>query len=358
MPGERGRRVRGPRYGRGKRWLARWVEPGGREKSKAFTTKDGAEAWLSSVAVDVLSGRYVSPSSVTVAEYVKTWLARQSHMRASTKKQAESRLRLHVVPAIGHLQLAQVKRGQLQDLIATSGLAPATVHVLHSYLAAVFASAVEDRLITSSPCRRIPLPDIPVRSLDPLTPDEVAAIAEGVPEWLAAMVWLGAGTGLRPGELRSLTADRLAGSVLRVDRQLTRATRRHSLVWGPLKTPASVRRVALAPSTMVVIEKHLAGHELGPQGLIFTSRTGGPLQANHLSWAWRQSGARGRGWHELRHHHASLLIAAGLSPRAVADRLGHADVSETLQTYASLWPSDPVRILAATEAALGGLSRR
>ena len=58
--------------------------------------------------------------------------------------------------------------------------------------------------------------------------------------------------------------------------------------------------------------------------------------------------------HELRHHHASLLIGAGSSPRAVADRLGHADPSETLRTYAALWPTDQGRILDAVEAAYGG----
>lgn len=56
----------------------------------------------------------------------------------------------------------------------------------------------------------------------------------------------------------------------------------------------------------------------------------------------------------LRHHHASLLIGAGLSPRAVADRLGHKDVAETLNTYSHLWPSDQERALDAIEAVYGG----
>ncbi len=63
------------------------------------------------------------------------------------------------------------------------------------------------------------------------------------------------------------------------------------------------------------------------------------------------------GWHLLRHYHASLLIAAGLSPRAVADRLGHADVTETLKTYSHLWPTDTTRAVAAVEAELGEVFR-
>ncbi len=55
----------------------------------------------------------------------------------------------------------------------------------------------------------------------------------------------------------------------------------------------------------------------------------------------------------LRHFHASLLISAGLSVTAVAERLGHADPAETLRTYAHLWPTDQERATAAIEATFG-----
>jgi integrase len=53
--------------------------------------------------------------------------------------------------------------------------------------------------------------------------------------------------------------------------------------------------------------------------------------------------------HDLRHHAASRLIAAGCSPRAVASFLGHKNPSETLNTYAHLWPSDEGRIAASID---------
>lgn len=58
------------------------------------------------------------------------------------------------------------------------------------------------------------------------------------------------------------------------------------------------------------------------------------------------------GWHELRHFHASMLISAGLSMIAVAERLGHQDSAETLRTYAHLWPSDESRARRAVAAGL------
>lgn len=55
------------------------------------------------------------------------------------------------------------------------------------------------------------------------------------------------------------------------------------------------------------------------------------------------------GWHDLRHHHASMLIAGGASVIAVARRLGHKDPTETLRTYGHLWHDDEERMVAATD---------
>lgn len=354
VPGPDGRRVKSARHGRGKRWLARWVEPGGRERSRSFDSKDGARAHLAQVDVDVRAGTYVGRSELTFEEYARTWLRRQVHHRPSTAKQSESRLRLHAYPVIGDLRLEQVTRGHVQDLVAGSTLAPASVEVLYSYIRAVFSSAVEDRLIPVSPCRKIRLPQVDPRRLFPLSVEEVAALAAGVPPHLSGMVWLGAGTGLRPGELRSLTADRFTGDAVIVDRQLTDATRADRVVWGPLKTAASTRTVPLARTTRERVEVHLERFPVRSHGFLFSSARGAPLRRSQLEYAWQVAGARGRGWHELRHHHASLLIAGGLSPRAVADRLGHGDPAITLQVYSHLWPSDTGRILEAIDEAHGG----
>lgn len=358
VPGPKGRRVKGPRHGRGKRWLARWAEPDGRERSKACSSKDEALALLAKVDTDKRAGTYVAPSSTTFREYAEAWRRRQAHHSQATAEQVRSRLQNHAYPAFGDMPLAKVTRGMVQDLVAGSGLAPSTVRVLYTYVSAVFESAVEDRLIPITPCRRITMPRADDVAVTPLTVEEVAQIADAVPAPLRAMVWLGAGSGLRPGELRALTVDRVKGGVLVVDRQLAAGSTREGLAWGPLKRPGSRRRVPLAASTAQLLEEHLEKHPPGPLGLVFTARSGGPLGRSHLQYAWREAAGRpkGEGWHELRHHHASLLIAAGLSPRAVADRLGHADPSETLKTYAHLWPTDQASILSAIEAAHGGVS--
>ena len=362
VPGRNGRRVKGPRHGRGKRWLASWIEPGGREKTKAFASKDAAEAHLSTVDVSKRSGSYVSETRVTFGEYADRWLADQVHQAPSTRANTDRLIRLHAKPALGDLPLQWVSRAHIQSLVTTKAvdeaMAPASVRNLYSYVAAIFNSAVEDRAVAVSPCRSINLPALGRRLVRPLDVEQVRRVADRVVPNLAGMVWLGAGTGLRPGELKSLTVDRIEGDLLRVDRQLAAATSTTKLVWGPLKTDASYRTLQLATVTQKRLLEHLERFPPGPNGLLFTSSRGNPLGRGRLSETWSRAtdgmGLPDRsGWHDLRHHHASLLIAAGRSPRAVADRLGHADPAETLRTYAHLWPSDVAMILAAIDAAHG-----
>ena len=58
-------------------------------------------------------------------------------------------------------------------------------------------------------------------------------------------------------------------------------------------------------------------------------------------------------WHDLRHHHASVLLSAGVSPAMVAERLGH-DVKTLLNTYAHVIRADEDRVRAIVDESLGG----
>jgi integrase len=256
-PGPAGRRIRTGRWGRGLRWRARWTDPDGTERARACATRDEAEGLLSRVRVDMASGSYVSPQAgrETFRSYAEKWRAHQLHHRPSTAEQAESRLRLHVYPAIGDRPLGAVRRSDVQALVSAAAevLAPSTVEVVYAYVATVFKAAVEDRLVAHTPCSRISLPEVPRAKVVPLTVVRVLAVREALPDQYRAMVDLCAATGLRGAELRAVTLDRLsprvhvtgdrpAGTAVRVDRQLT-ATRGGLPVFGPPKTPAAVPRL-------------------------------------------------------------------------------------------------------------------
>jgi integrase len=119
--------------------------------------------------------------------------------------------------------------------------------------------------------------------------------------------------------------------------------------------------VPVGASLARTLVEHLAAYgPPGNGGVVFHTPGGQPVDRSRAGHIWR-SATKGMalrprsGWHDLRHYHASLLIADGRSPRAVADRLGHEDAAETLRTYAHLWADDEQRAVEATERALAGV---
>lgn len=350
------KRVRSGRWGNGKRWLAVWYDAGVR-RSKAFVTKDEAAAWV----VKRDAGLPVrTPSTESFRALAEAWRVGQVHHRASTTSSVSEVLGTVILPTLGDRTLGELDRAVLQAAVGewAQRWAPSRVRVAWSYVTSILTQAELDGLIESRP-KGIKLPSIEATPIVPLTVAQVQRIADAVPPRWRSMVIVGAATGLRSGELRGLTWDRIVGGVLIVDRQLVGADGLIP-VFGPPKTPSSRRRLTLGAVAGDLLEG-MRPDDAGGE-LVWRTRLGTPLRRTASSEVWRGAiegmGLRERsGWHELRHHHASLLIAAGLSVRAVADRLGHKDPSETLRTYAHLWPTDDARAVAAIDEALVVLAR-
>lgn len=356
---ETGRKVRNERWGRGLRWQARTIRPDGSAATKAFSTREAAELWLSRVS---LEPQLVAPR-IAFNAYADQWLEGQLHYRASTAAATGTRLESVIKPALQGVLLTDLTRGRLQSMVAewSRRLAPATVRVAWSHVTSILRQARLDGLLTGNPAEGVRLPAKPHNPIRPLGDDQVRALAAAVPACLRAMVLTGAASGLRPAELAGLTWDRVSAAALRVDRQLASTAATKPPEWGPPKSRAGVRTVGVGEGLVELLWQHREEHGEGPDGLLFTAPRGGLLTRQRRSETWRRyrnviGGGKGQGWHALRHYHASRLIAAGLSPVAVAARLGHADATETLQTYGHLWATDEARMEAAAVATLAALT--
>lgn len=123
------------------------------------------------------------------------------------------------------------------------------------------------------------------------------------------------------------------------------------------QTEASVRSVPLPDVVGSALAAHLEQWPPGEHGLIFTNTQQQAVRRNRFHEAWRPSaeeaGVAGLRFHDLRHFYASLLINHGESVKVVQARLGHASASETLDTYAHLWPDNEERTRAAVDHVLG-----
>ncbi|MET1085730.1 MAG: site-specific integrase [Arthrobacter sp.] len=149
-----------------------------------------------------------------------------------------------------------------------------------------------------------------------------------------------------------MTWDRVGfdNGMISVDRQLIGYNSTNP-TWGPPKTEKSRRRIHIGDHALQLL-KQLREELAGPGGIIFHS-SGRAITRHTAGEAWRHvrgiGADAGTGWHELRHYHASQRIAGGMSPVAVAHRLGHKDTTESLKTYAHLWPDDDTRAAALTD---------
>jgi len=343
-------------------WRVRYRTPDGASRSRTVARKVDAERFLTGVEHSKLSGAYVDRSAgmVTVGEYAERWRAVQVH-RPSTAAQVESNLRRHVYPTLGERPIGSVRPSEVQAWVRsrTEVLAPATVELAYRYVSAIFKAAVSDRLIAASPCVGVKLPKVERSQVEPLTVEQVAAVAEALPDRYRALVTLGAGTGLRQGEAFGVTVDRVdfLRRSLRVDRQLVLMPG-GGPVFAPPKTEASRRTVPLPQVVVEALSAHLATYGSGPDGLVFTSSEGCPIRRTRWSDTWRPAARAagipaGVGFHALRHFYASLLIRHGESVKVVQSRLGHASAAETLDTYSHLWPDSEDQTRAAIDSVLG-----
>ncbi len=240
-------------------------------------------------------------------------------------------------------------------------LAPTTLRQAVGLLRSVYGAAVLDRLVASSPVVRIQLPRHERARVVPLSVEQVATLARAMPERYRAMVLTQAGLGLRIGELLALRVqdvDFLRRTV-RIEWQFTQGSKGER---SEPKTPRSRRTLPLPQVVAEALASHLAVSPAAEDGTIFTTRTGAPLGHvyyghNLMGRAVTEAGLpKGTTSHDLRHHYASVLLAAGESVVAVAERLGHEDASLVLSTYGHLMPDSDDRTRSAVDAAWGAAS--
>lgn len=334
------------------RYRVRYIDDTGKERSKTFDLKGDADRFLIGVSHQVLAGVYIDPSAgrITVKGYGEQWRKNLTHLRPTSEAVLEGQLRLHVYPFIGSRAISTIKPSDiatlLRDRLKPAGpLAPSTVRQLRTSLSTMFKAAVSDRVISSNPVASVRGPAVPKTEVEPLTIEQVRYLETHLPERYRAIISLVLGSGLRSGEVRGLTTDRVdwLRKTIRVDRQLLKV-RGGEPVFGPPKTSASVRTVPVSQKTIDVLAAHVKKYP-SDSGLIFTSRERKPVTSGTFGRAWRTP-ARAigidddDGLHLIRHVYASVLIDGGCSVKEVQKRLGHESATVTLNTYAHLWPDN------------------
>ena len=196
-------------------------------------------------------------------------------------------------------------------------------------LHAITTQAVDDGLLTVNPVRIERAGHVSHAERMPLTPVEVEALAAAVPAHYRTAVLVAAWSGLRPGEVFALTRRDLdpVRGLITVRRTLTEVPG-YPVTFGPPKTAAGRRVVALPAFVLDSLTEHMHGHTpKGPDALLFTTLTGRPVTSQarrHAITAARTViGRPDITWHHLRHTGATLAAQAGATQAELQRRIGH-----------------------------------
>lgn len=161
-------------------------------------------------------------------------------------------------------------------------------------------------------------------------------------------------TGMRPGELSGLRWDDLdaVGFIICVQRSLGWKTSGKGWTLSPPKTAKGRREITISKSLVVTLielkkrqdaHRDAAGANYKDKGFIFVDEAGSPLKRDVLRRVFKEALAtaglpKNIRLHDLRHTSATLLLKAGENIKVVSERLGHANVSITLEIYAHVLP--------------------
>jgi integrase len=327
-------------------YTVRWRDEAGTQRKRSFSKKALADRFRAEVENALNTGSYVDPKAakVTFYEVAEQWRLSQPH-RENTAAGTLSRLTVHAYPTLGKRPIGQIKPSELQAWVSGLPLSPSSVRPVWNTAKAVFKAAMRDRRISWDPTLGVKLPELPRVQVVPLTVAEVSAIADNIDPRYRALVMVGAGAGLRQGELFGLRVSDVdfLRRTIRVAQQVQVARGGGTRV-APLKGRASTRTIPVGTTVIDAIAAHLRDYPAGRDELVFRDEDGKALYRvafgkNVWSPARTAAGLPETTCHDLRHFYASTLIAAGRSVKVVAERLGNSP-TVCLTTYAHLWPSD------------------
>ncbi|MDD5313115.1 MAG: tyrosine-type recombinase/integrase [Dehalococcoidia bacterium] len=321
-------------------------------------TKKEAEKKLSEALHEMDNGLYMKPHKTTVAEYLERWLADyvKPNLSPRTTEGYEHIVRKHLIPAFGNITLLQLKAEHIQRYYAekiAAGLSALTIRHHHTALHKALHSAVEWGVLSRNVADAVSTPRVQRTEMKTWCEDDVMQFLNTAKSTqYYALFYTALFTGMRRSELLALRwqdIDFILGQIY-VSRSL-HCLKGGTVVFRPTKTAKGRRAIALSPKGFIVLKEHREKCEaeriilmtpLEDDDLVFCHTDGRPLLPNTVTHAWikisKRSGLKHIRLHDARHTHASIMLKQEIHPKIVQERLGHANIAVTLDTYSHIAP--------------------
>ena len=332
------------------KYKQQWVSVRGNKKD--------AEKRLLELLHQIDNGTFIVPNKTTLAEYLQKWLS--DYVKPNLSPRGFERYRgviiKHFIPDMGNIPLTQLKPEHLQKHYTStlnSGLSASTVRYHHAIIHKALQTAVKWGLVSRNVADGVDVPRARRTEMQTWDEDDIARFFEAAKDSpYYVLFYTALFTGMRRSELLALRwcdVDLIFSQVY-ITRSLHHL-KDGSYVFTQPKSAKSRRTIALSPSAILTLKEHkgnqevqraLLGVSLKDDDLIFSTVEGKPLRPNTVTRAWTMliahAGVKPIRLHDARHTHASPMLKQGVHPKIVQERLGHASISMTLDTYSHVAP--------------------
>lgn len=336
---------------RGKSFTGVYRDLDGRQRSvSGFKTRREAQREAERQENLLEEGRWfdVARSNITFKNYViDEWLPHK-HLEPTTRAAYLSNCNKHFFPAFGDRPLGRIPPTTIQAWVTTaveSGLSARSIRKYHVMLSSIFERAVRDGMLPRNPCAHTEMPKVRGSIQRTLTPEEFEALLEAIPPEYSLLVETAIETGARWGEAIALRPRHIdfLNRRLTIEETVQEVTKKISptgqrYLFKPYPKSGNPRRFAVTQDWVNSVSRHIAARQIGRDDLLFATSVGTPISRNTFrSRVWLPAVAACGidfpvRFHDLRHAHASWLLAGGSDLKSVMDRMGHAQI-QTTQRY-------------------------
>ena len=302
----------------------------------------------------------ISTDKILFRDWLDRWMRDLiiPQRRQNTRERYQGIIRLHINPALGHVEVAKLSPYQVQAFessLTVSGMAPEGVGLVHRVMSGAMRYAMRMEIVHRNTVSLVSPPTVAKRETEAPTVQEVRdtlSLAKSEKHHLLACIHLVAFTDVRRGEALGLTWDNvnLHAGQMRIIASLVK-TRGQGLLLELPKTASGRRVMDLDAGTVDVLIDHRARQDeikqtmrdaYNDRGRVFAGAEGEWINPAQLTRAVRslgdRCGVRDLTVRSLRHFHASVMLQSGQNPVVVSKRLGHANVSITSDIYAHSLP--------------------